>query len=81
MAAKSYIIPWFNFFPREELHLKRARAGLNLLITLQYQDGKNHIKVFLTLYMLMSVRALKEPEKNDCNLFKVDLTKTQLVFD
>lgn len=29
----------------------------------------------------MSVRALKEPEKNDCNSFKVDLTKTQLVFD
>lgn len=77
---KSYIILWFNFFPREELHLKRARASLDLLITLQYQDRKkNHIKVFLTLYMLMSVRASKEPENIDCNLFQVDLTKTQLV--
>jgi len=64
VAAKSYIIPWFNFFPQEELHLKRAQASLNLLITLQYQAGKNHIKVFPTLYMLMSVRASKEPEKN-----------------
>lgn len=33
------------------------------------------------LYMLMSVRASKEPEENDCNLFKVDLRKTQPVFD
>lgn len=31
--------------------------------------------------MLMSVTASKEPEKIDCNLFKVDLTKTQLVSD
>lgn len=79
---KSYITLWFNFLPREELHLKGARASLDLLITLQYQDRqKNHIKVFLTLYMLMSVTASKEPEKIDCNLFKVDLTKTQLVSD